>query len=96
MVEGQPCSSRGNLCKDIDAALLTDPAFREDIALSIAEALVVNPAERITVDTGTLVSLCEGTYQGPPVYGVVAHTPIAMDIAIEDGLVSAAEAVYLP
>lgn len=55
-----------------------------------------DPAERIIIDTGTLASLYEGTYQGPPVYGIVAHLPIVMDIVIEDGLVSAAEAVYLP
>lgn len=55
-----------------------------------------DPAQRMSIDTATLVSLYDGTYQGPPVYGIVAHTPIAMDVTIEEGLVSVADAVYLP
>lgn len=55
-----------------------------------------DPASSIVVDADQLTALFDGTYVGPPVYGVVAHEPIAMDLLIRDGRVAAAQAVYLP
>lgn len=55
-----------------------------------------DPGEKIVVDAPVLASLYNGTYTGEPVYGVVAGTPIAMDVTVNDGLVTGASAVYLP
>jgi hypothetical protein len=48
------------------------------------------------VTVSELMALYEGTYSGPPVYGIVPGTPIAMNVTISDGLVTSAGAVYLP
>lgn len=53
-------------------------------------------SERVLVDAPVLAEVYEGTYSGDPLYGVPAGTPIAMEVTISDGLVSGAEAVYLP
>lgn len=53
-------------------------------------------SETVLVDATTLADVYEGTYTGEPFYGVSPGTPIAMEVTVTDGLVSAAEAVYLP
>jgi hypothetical protein len=53
-------------------------------------------SERVVVDAQVLADLYEGTYEGEPIYSIPPGTPIAMDVTITDGLVSGAEAVYLP
>lgn len=53
-------------------------------------------SEQIAVDGATLAELWGGTYQGDAIYGIAPGTPIAMEVTIRDGLVSGAEAVYLP
>jgi hypothetical protein len=55
-----------------------------------------DPSERLIIDVDQLVALYEGSYAGPPVYGIVAGEPIVMDLFIRDGLVADADAVYLP
>jgi len=55
-----------------------------------------DPGERLVVDVSQLVALFEGSYVGPPVYGIPAGEPIVMDLVIRDGLVASADAVYLP
>ncbi|HUF16019.1 MAG TPA: hypothetical protein VMQ46_09010 [Acidimicrobiia bacterium] len=55
-----------------------------------------DPSERLIIDVDQLVALYEGSYAGPPVYGIVAGEPIVMDLVIRDGLVADADAVYLP
>lgn len=55
-----------------------------------------DPGSSIVMDADQLKALFEGTYAGPPVYGVVAHEPIAMDLIVRDGQVATASAVYLP
>lgn len=52
--------------------------------------------EKIQFDSTLFAAIYDGTYTGDPLYGVVAGTPIAMDVIISDGLVSEATAVYLP
>lgn len=53
-------------------------------------------SDRVALDSDLLAQVWEGTYDGGPIYGVSPSTPIAMDVTITDGLVSGAEAVYLP
>ena len=53
-------------------------------------------SERVLVDAPVLAEIYEGAYSGEPLYGVPAGAPIAMDVTIDDGQVSGAEAVYLP
>lgn len=55
-----------------------------------------DPSTGLLIDVNRLVELYEGTYAGPPVYGIVAHQPIVMDLDIRDGVVVSARAVYLP
>jgi hypothetical protein len=53
-------------------------------------------SQKVLVDAETLAEVYEGTYSGEPIYGIPPGTPIAMDVTITDGLVSGADAVYLP
>jgi hypothetical protein len=55
-----------------------------------------DPGAKIVVDAQILASLYDGTYTGEPIYGVVPGTPIAMDVTVNDGLVTGASEVYLP
>lgn len=55
-----------------------------------------DPGTGIVVNGEELLALYEGSYVGPPIYGIVAHQPIAMDLVVRDGLVASAAAVYLP
>lgn len=50
----------------------------------------------LEIDEDELWQLWEGEYGGEPVYGIVATTPIAMDVTIRDGEISGMKAVYLP
>lgn len=53
-------------------------------------------SEKVLVDAPILAEVYAGTYTGEPFYGVPAGIPIVMDVTITDGVVSGAEAVYLP
>jgi hypothetical protein len=53
-------------------------------------------SQKVLVDAEILAEVYEGTYSGEPIYGIPSGTPIAMDVTITDGLVSGADAVYLP
>jgi len=53
-------------------------------------------SQEISVDAATFKTLYDGSYTGDPVYGILAGQPVAMDLVIEDGLVSEAHAIYLP
>ena len=50
----------------------------------------------VDVDSATFGEILRGTYAGEPLYGVVADSPIAMEVEVADGLVTGATAVYLP
>jgi hypothetical protein len=50
----------------------------------------------VDVDSGTFGEILRGTYTGEPLYGVVADSPIAMEVEVADGFVTGATAVYLP
>lgn len=56
----------------------------------------VNVANSLLIDAEQLVDLFEGDYVGPPVYGVLAGHPIAMNLVVTDGVVTSASAIYLP
>lgn len=53
-------------------------------------------SEQIAVDGDAMARLWDGSYEGDPIYGIVPGSPIAMNVTVTDGLVSRAEAVYLP
>lgn len=53
-------------------------------------------SQEVAVDAATFKTLYDGTYTGDPVYGIAAGQPIAMDLVVEDGMVSEAHAIYLP
>lgn len=53
-------------------------------------------AQKVQVDALLFADIYAGTYSGEPLYGVVANTPIAMDVAVAGGRVTEATAVYLP
>ena len=53
-------------------------------------------SQEIVVDAATFKTLYDGTYTGDPLYGIAVGQPIAMDLVIEDGMVSEAHAIYLP
>lgn len=68
---------------------LADAALIEVISSDdVSKTLVIEP--------GQLEALYEGDYVGPDVYGIVPGQPIAMDITISDGLITAVTAIYLP
>lgn len=54
------------------------------------------PWIQLDVSGSDLLDLYDGTYGGPPVYGIIPGTPIAMDLTISGGSVTSATAVYLP
>lgn len=53
-------------------------------------------ANGLLIDAQQLLDLFEGDYVGPPVYGILAGYPIAMELVISDGVVTSASAIYLP
>lgn len=55
-----------------------------------------DPGVMAEVDSAGLMALFTDTYDGPPVYGIVPGEPIVMNLEIEGGVVTAAQAVYLP
>lgn len=55
-----------------------------------------NPSYKLVIAVEDLVGLANGSYVGPPVYGIVPGIPIAMNLTVAHGLVIHAEAVYLP
>lgn len=65
-------------------------------AAEFAMISALTPDTEIVLDVDAFVSLYEGTYDADDVYGVVAGTPIAMDVTVADGQVLSATAVYLP
>ncbi len=54
------------------------------------------PWVQLDVTPPELLGLYDGTYDGAPVYGIVPGTPIPMNVTVAGGVVSSAEAVYLP
>lgn len=50
----------------------------------------------LVIDAEQLYALYEGTYTGTDIYGIAPGQPIAMDITVSDGLVTALSAIYLP
>jgi hypothetical protein len=55
-----------------------------------------DPGMTIDVEVEDLQALYEGTYPLDDVYGIVPGEPIAMEVTIVDGMVTAAHAFYLP
>lgn len=53
-------------------------------------------AVAVEVDREAFAEVYNGTYTGEPLYGILAQTPIAMEVEVADGLVTGATAVYLP
>lgn len=42
------------------------------------------------------MAIYDGSYAGTPVYGVVPHEPMAMDVTVVDGVITRLAVVYLP
>ena len=53
-------------------------------------------SQYLTIDGVTLEALANGSYDGPPVYGVMAGEPIAVNVTVAGGAVTLVEAVYFP
>jgi hypothetical protein len=72
------------------------------VEISLAAGAVIEmlsgatPGTYLTVSADQLAALVDGSYSGPPVYGVVAGEPILMTVTVEGGAVAVLEAVYLP
>lgn len=56
----------------------------------------MDPGVELVTDIDGFESLFSGSYDGPPVYGVVAGMPVAMQIDVSGGQLIEAHAVYLP
>lgn len=56
----------------------------------------VDPGVELVTDIDGFESLFSGSYDGPPVYGIVPGIPIAMQIGVSGGELIEAHAVYLP
>lgn len=54
------------------------------------------PWVQLDVSPLELLALSDGTYAGTPVYGIVPGSPVPMNVTVAAGVVTAAEAVYLP
>ncbi len=52
--------------------------------------------QMISIGEEQLIELWEGDYAGEPIYGIVASVPMAMNVTVADGVITEAEAVYLP
>lgn len=64
-----------------------------------SEILVISgndTSQLLQIDEDQLWQLWDGEYIGEPVYGIVALTPIAMDVTISNGEITGMKAVYLP
>lgn len=68
--------------------------FADDATVTVLSG--VEPGATLEVATADLLGLYDGTYAGEPVYGIIPGEPIAMTLVLEDGLITSAEAVYLP
>lgn len=55
-----------------------------------------DPGEELRIDADQLAALYHGEYAGEPVYGIIAGEPIAMNVTVADGVITAASMVYLP
>lgn len=73
----------------VEVAYLDDQA---DITVLSGEDV----GKDLVIDANQLAALYQGEYVGPPVYGIIAGQPIAMELTIRHGLVTRAGAVYLP
>jgi hypothetical protein len=79
-------------------------ANREETSVEVsldADAIIemlaaATPETHVTVTPDELAALVDGTYSGPPVYGVSPGEPILMTITVDAGSVAVLEAVYLP
>lgn len=56
----------------------------------------VDPGATMSITPDDLLAVYSGDKVDDSIYGIIAGQPIAMDLTISDGVVSAAEAVYLP
>lgn len=55
-----------------------------------------DPSRGVLIDRSQLAELYEGTYVGEPVYGVVPHEPMPMNVTVRRGEITVASMVYLP
>lgn len=54
------------------------------------------PGDTVEVGLPELIAVYDGTYTDNFIYGVVPGQPIAMNLVVEDGVVTTGAAVYLP
>ncbi len=76
-----------------------DPIAIELRVHSGAEFFVLSgmdPGVELVTDIDGIESLYSGSYAGPPVYGIIPGSPIAMQVDVSGGELVAAHAVYLP
>lgn len=76
-----------------------DPTAVELQVASGAEFFVLSgmdPGVELVTDIDGIESLYSGSYDGPPVYGIVPDSPIAMQVDVSGGELIEAHAVYLP
>ena len=53
-------------------------------------------SQQVIVDASTFAQIYSSGTHDQPVYGIPGGVPIVMNVTIEDGMVTGAEAVYLP
>lgn len=66
----------------------------DDATISVISAN--DTSEYLEIDLERLKQLWDGDYGGDAVYRIVPSTPIAVDLTVKGGVISAAEEVYLP
>lgn len=55
-----------------------------------------DPGSTLGITPGDLLEVYSGQKVDDAIYGIVAGQPIAMNLTIADGMVTRADAVYLP
>lgn len=68
--------------------------FSDDPSITVISGN--DTSQLIQIPADHLVQLWEGEYAGDPVYGIVASVPFPMEVTVADGVITEAEAVYLP
>lgn len=68
--------------------------FAEGVEVTVVSA--VEPGTTLAISPEKLEALYAGRQVDETIYGIAKGTPIAMNVTIADGLVSEAQAVYLP
>lgn len=83
-----------------DFYIANDEKVYEMLHLSSDPVITVisgnDTSRQLEIEVDQLVALWEGEYAGEPVYGVLASTPIPMDVTVADGVITSAAMVYLP